>query len=72
MAIIKSVASALPVVLVLTVAVWLAFYYALPDAPLTAGETALVLVLVAAATALLRRLLRRRKAADGADGGSGG
>lgn len=67
-----SILGVVPVVVVLSIIVWIVMYYAFPDAPLTPTETALVVFVFTVLTATVRGWRKRvdRPEGEKADGPS--
>ncbi len=64
MAVFKAIVGALPVVVILSVLVWVIMYYTFPDAPLTAAETTLIVFAISMIVTALKAIQKRREAKD--------
>jgi len=65
MGVFKAIAGALPIVVVLAVIVWVIMYYAFPDAPLTAAETSLIVLVITMIVTAVKAIRNKRKGRDG-------
>lgn len=65
MGVFKVIVGTLPVVVILSVLVWVIMYYAFPDAPLTAAETTLVVFVITMIATAVKAVQKRRKGRDG-------
>ena len=58
------IARTVPLTIILSVITWVVMYYAFPDAPLTAAETALIVFVAMILVALFRRLIKHINSAE--------